>query len=424
MAVHYKQSQPTGNVALVLGAGNVSSIGPLDILYKLFVENQVVLFKANPVNAYLGPLLEECMQTLIAAGYLRLVYGGAREGAYLCHHEQVDTIHITGSDKTFDAIVFGPGPDGSARKASRQVQISKPVTGELGNVSPVIIVPGPWTSSDIAYQAEHLASSLTNNAGFNCNASRVLIQHANWPLRQSLLQQVRQELAHHPTRVAYYPGAADRYQAFIDAHPQAEQFGSTQNKHLPWALMTDVAAEHVDDICFRTEAFCSLCAETALPAQSVVEYIERAVQFANEQLWGSLNITLIIHPRTQKEPQVAAALEQALTDLRYGTISINYWAGTSFVLGTTTWGAFPEHDPDLTTIQSGIGVVHNTLMFDRPQKSVLRAPFRSIPKPPWFASQGKIAARLLPKLVSFEAQPGIKKIPGILATALGAGAEK
>ena len=47
-----------GRVALVLGAGNVSSIGPMDALYKLFVEDRVVLYKMHPVNAYLGPLLE------------------------------------------------------------------------------------------------------------------------------------------------------------------------------------------------------------------------------------------------------------------------------------------------------------------------------------------------------------------------------
>lgn len=80
-AIHYKNPQEEERkVALVLGAGNVSSIGPLDILYKLFVDNQVVLFKANPVNAYLGPLLEECFQALIAPGYLQIVYGGAEDG--------------------------------------------------------------------------------------------------------------------------------------------------------------------------------------------------------------------------------------------------------------------------------------------------------------------------------------------------------
>ena len=59
-AVIYASKNHPGKVALVLGAGNVSSIGPLDAFYKLFVEDQVVVFKTNPVNAYLGPLGAFC----------------------------------------------------------------------------------------------------------------------------------------------------------------------------------------------------------------------------------------------------------------------------------------------------------------------------------------------------------------------------
>ncbi len=46
-----------GSVNLVLGAGNASSLPVNDSLYKLFVENHVVILKLNPINAYLGPLI-------------------------------------------------------------------------------------------------------------------------------------------------------------------------------------------------------------------------------------------------------------------------------------------------------------------------------------------------------------------------------
>ena len=72
-AIAYQNKEHKGKVALVLGAGNVASIGPMDILYKVFVEDQVVLFKANPVNAYLGPLMEEALQELVTSGFLRVV---------------------------------------------------------------------------------------------------------------------------------------------------------------------------------------------------------------------------------------------------------------------------------------------------------------------------------------------------------------
>src|SRR5581483_1655232 len=148
-AVAYANKNHGGRVPLVLGAGNVSSIGPLDVVYKLFVEDQVVVFKTNPVNAYLGPLMEEGFRALVEPGYLRVVYGGAAEGAYLCNSAGVDEIHITGSDKTFDAIVFGAGPEGAERKAAHQPLLDKRITGELGNVSPVIVVPGPWSKKEL-----------------------------------------------------------------------------------------------------------------------------------------------------------------------------------------------------------------------------------------------------------------------------------
>jgi acyl-CoA reductase-like NAD-dependent aldehyde dehydrogenase len=416
-AVHYKEQDPHGEVALVLGAGNVSSIGPMDALTKLFINNEVVLFKPNPVNAYLSPLLAEAFRTLIEPGYLRLAYGGAEEGSYLCNHPGIDTIHITGSDKTFEAIVFGTGNEGAQHKATHQPLLNKPISGELGNVSPVIIVPGPWSSSDIAYQAEHIACTMSNNAGFNCNTSRVLIQHESWALRQPLLQQLRRVLAKQPVRPAYYPGAAQRYEAFLQAHPDAERFGTQSEQHLPWTLISSLDPERSNEICFTTEAFCSLCSETALTATNTIEYIERAVEFANEHLYGTLNATIIVHPKSLKDPAIAAAIEQAIARLRYGSIGLNIWGGISFALGVTTWGAFPGHD--LYDIQSGTGVVHNTLMFDKPQKSVLRAPFRSFPKPPWFFSQAKEARKLFPRLVDYEANPSVTKIPGIVIAALG-----
>ncbi|HWZ18099.1 MAG TPA: aldehyde dehydrogenase family protein [Ktedonobacteraceae bacterium] len=416
-AIAYNDKEPNGRVALVLGAGNVASIGPMDVLYKLFVEDQVVLFKANPVNAYLGPLMDEAFRVLIDLGFLRVVYGGAAEGSYLCNHAGVDEIHITGSDKTFDAIVFGTGQKGAKRKADRAPLLTKRVTGELGNVSPVIVVPGPWKANDLAYQAEHIDTMLTNNAGFNCNATRVIIQHENWPQRNQLLQEMRRVLSLIPPRTAYYPGALERHQIFIKEHPEAEQIGLSNEQQLPWTLIADVDPGSIDDICFTTEAFCSLFTETALEAESIPEYIDKAVAFANQRIWGSLNATIVVHPASLKDPGIAAAVELAIANLKYGTIGINIWAGAGFTFGTTTWGAFPGHE--LHNIQSGIGVVHNTLMFSRPQKSVLWGPFRSVLTPPWFVTQGKIARGLFPKLVAFEAAPTPLRVPGIMAAALG-----
>ena len=63
----------------------------------------------NPVNEYLGPFYEEGFRSLIEAGFLQILYGGTQEGSYLCNHPAVDCVHMTGSTRTFEAIVFGPG---------------------------------------------------------------------------------------------------------------------------------------------------------------------------------------------------------------------------------------------------------------------------------------------------------------------------
>ncbi|HEV7515188.1 MAG TPA: aldehyde dehydrogenase family protein [Thermoanaerobaculia bacterium] len=411
-AYRYKDA---GGVCLVLGAGNVSSIGPMDALYKLFVEDRVVVYKVHPVNVYLGPLLEEGFRAIVDRGFLCQVYGGAAEGAYLCRHPEVDEIHITGSDKTYEAIVFGPGAEGEARKRENRPVVTKPITAELGNVSPVIVVPGPWSESDLAYHAENLVTMLTNNAGFNCNATRVIVTEAGWNQREPLLAKVKELLARVPTRKAYYPGAADRYDAFLRRHPEAEVFGEAEGERLAWALIPGLDASRRDEICYTTEAFVGLFAETPLAARSVPAFLDQAVAFANESLWGTLNATLLVHPKSLADPEVARAVEKAVAGLRYGTVAVNHWAAIGYGLVVTPWGAFPGHDR--TDIQSGTGIVHNTLMFSQVEKSVVRAPFRVLPKPVWFATH-KTAHKLTPKLSRFEAAPSLAKLPGIFSLAL------
>ena len=135
------------------------------------------------------------------------MHGGADEGAYLCDHPDVDELHITGSDRTYDAIVFGAGPEGHERKLRDEPLLHKPFSAELGNITPVIVVPGPWSAADIAYQADNVATMLTNNAGFNCTTSRVIVTPAGWSGRERFLDAVRARLVATPTRHPYYPGA-------------------------------------------------------------------------------------------------------------------------------------------------------------------------------------------------------------------------
>ena len=112
----YRKKDLKGKVALVLGAGNVSMLPVIDFLHKLFVELQVTIVKLNPVNAHLGPLMQEGFQALVDRGVLGFVYGGHMEGDYLCNHPVVEELHLIGSDKTFNFLMFDR-PEKSVVKA-------------------------------------------------------------------------------------------------------------------------------------------------------------------------------------------------------------------------------------------------------------------------------------------------------------------
>jgi len=414
-AAAYADPLAHAGVSLVLAAGNVASLGPRDVLSKLFVEGKVVVMKANPVNEYLVPHWDRALRALVQAGVLRIVEGGADVGRYLTSHPLVDDVHITGSDKTYDAVVFGVGEEGVRRKVADEPVLDKPVSAELGNVSPVIIVPGKWSMSDLLYQAEHVATMLVNNAGFNCLAARVIVTHADWPQRDAFLGALTQALSAITTRRAYYPGAGERRDAFVAAHPEAEELGSGPADALPWTFIRGVAPGQTGDICFNVESFCGQCAETTLTAPSVEAFVDAATTFCNDVLWGTLSATILVSPASMKDSAVAAAVDRAVANLRYGAIGFNVWHALVFAIGTTTWGAYPGHPR--TDIQSGSGVVGNALMFDRPCKSVVRGPFRARPKPPWFATSVG-SYQVMCKFVAFEADPSVAKIPGLLLSAM------
>ena len=129
----YKNPDHEGRVVLVLGGGNINAIPTLDVLTKMFNEGKVCILKMNPVNAYVGPYIEEAFADAIRQDFLAVVYGDAGEGTYLANHPAIDEVHLTGSDRTFDQIVWGsPGPERDARKAQRRPLLQKPVTARAG----------------------------------------------------------------------------------------------------------------------------------------------------------------------------------------------------------------------------------------------------------------------------------------------------
>jgi aldehyde dehydrogenase (NAD(P)+) len=416
----YRQAEPEGAVTLVLGAGNVAAIPMLDVLYCLYADGHVVVLKMNPVNEVYGPVFERILAPLISDGYLAVVYGGADVGAHLTDSDLVDTVHITGSERTFETIVYGPGTAGQKAKAAATPRWTKPIRSELGGSSPTIVVPGPWSKADIAYQAEHLATQKLFSAGHTCVASQVLILPEGWEHKDDLLDALRSALAAAPDRRPFYPGTQQRQDQFRADNPAAEAIPGPQDR----TLLVDVDPDS-DHPAFHDEMFGPIYVTTALDGADPAHFLAKAVEFANAHLHGNLGANIIVHPQTAKE--LGPRLEQAIADLEYGCIGVNVWSAFAFLSPRAAWGAYPGNTAE--DIQSGTGVVHNALLFDSSQKSVARAPFRPFQrslghpldgltvKPPWFLNN-RTALKTARAFTMFAADPHPRRLPGIFAPAV------
>ena len=342
-----------------------------------------------------------------------MVYGDVALGQFLTGHAKVDTIHITGSDRTHDAIMWGATEEQiSSNKTAGTPTTDKKITSELGCVTPVLVVPGPWTDKELEFQARHIASMIVHNGSFNCNAAKVLLLPQDWDRLGDFKKALRQCLKRMPSRKAYYPGAQQRYDGFMKHYPDAEPLGERSDGVIPWTVIPNVKAQK-GEYAISNEAFCGVVAEVAIEGADAAAYLKQAVTFANEAVWGSLSCMLMIHPKTQKEHK--ESFEQAVAELRYGGIGVNVWAGLIYGLVVTTWGAFPGNPLD--NIGSGRGVVHNSLLFDHPEKSVIYAPFMQNPTPLWFGDN-KNLLKTSKALMKLEANPSWLKVPSVALNAL------
>ena len=264
-----------------------------------------------------------------------------------------------------------------------------------------------------------------HNGGFNCIASQTLVLPEAWRQRDAFVHAVRRALRELPDRPAYYPGADERVAAACEAYPEtAERLGPTGAR----VLVTNVPPD-ADGHAFTSEFFGPALAVTSLPGggggEDPGDWLDRAVEFCNDRLAGTLGMTLLVHPRTVR--QLGERLWDAVARLRYGTVGVNVWSGLGFFVAQASWGAFPGHERH--NIQSGSGVVHNAYLFSRPQKTVLQGPFapfpRSLllgethaaPKPVWFVTN-ETAETTVRRLTHFTANPSPLRLPGVFASAL------
>ncbi|WP_018155560.1 aldehyde dehydrogenase family protein [Demetria terragena] len=417
-----KKPAQTNGTCLVLGAGNIFSIAPLDALYVLYADNRSVALKLNPITDDLLPILEAIFAPFIEIGAVQVFSSDIELGSLLTQHDGIDAVHMTGSEATHDVIVWGPGDQGAANKAADTPQLTKPMTSELGGVSPAIVVPGEWSSRDIEFQANHVATQRLHNAGSNCVAAQMVIISSDWAQKDQFLKALRRAMAKAPKRPSWYPGSADRVAAVREENPEnAVPVGGTPER----TLLSGLDLSDDSETAFETEFFAPVLGVSELPGLGA-DFLATAIDTSNERLRGTLGANIVIHPKT--EEQIGEkTMSDLIASMRYGTVAINCWTGVGYLTATATWGAFPGHA--LNDIQSGHGVVHNAVLLADVERTVIRGPFRPYPrsvlagemsltpKPPWFVNN-KTAASTGEKLVRFAAQPGWGRLPAVFASAL------
>jgi hypothetical protein len=164
----------------------------------------------------------------------------------------------------------------------------------------------------------------------------------------------------------------------------------------------------------RDEAFAPVLAVVALDTGNDPEaFLSQVVKVANDEVMGSLSCTLSIDPMTARRHKTA--LDQAIADLKWGTIGVNEWGGAGLFFGNLCWGAYyGRHRAE--DIQSGEGFIGNHRLLDHPQKSVLRGTHFSL-------NHGRMpdraACNIYERMAWCAQNPGIGRLLGVAAALTG-----
>ena len=363
----------TAGVAVVMGAGNISSIAPLDVLYQLFAYNRVVMLKLNPVTDALLPVFDRGVRAVHRARATCASSPATREvGDHLVTHRASTPCTSPAARPPTTRSCGAPARRARRRRPpARRGWTSRSPANSAG-CRPTIVVPGRWSKADLRFQAEHIATQRLHNSGFNCVAAQIVIVSSRLAAEAGVPRRAARRVrdrARPPGLVSRlrrrgWPARGGRIRASRPsaAPPNAPCCGAST-----WATAPSRRS--------RTEYFGPVLGVAELPGTGA-EFLDAAVDAANERLHGTLGANLVIDPRTRR--QLGAGLRDTIARLRYGTIGVNAWTGVGYLTARATWGAFPGHPLD--DIASGRGVVHNALLLHRPERTVVYGPFRPLPR--------------------------------------------
>ena len=386
---------PTDNVTLVLGAGNVSSIPFLDTLFHLVAKRSAILLKLNPVNDYLLPVFEKVFAEFIDRGFISVVNGNLDTSRYLTKHRSIDTIHLTGSNYTYENIVYDRQLTDKERSLSTVTKTNKkPIFSELGNVTPIIIHPGKWTKSELKFQARKIATAKLNNSGFNCIAAQVIVLPKGWRSTEKLKKYIKFYLNKIGDTTSYYPGAK---QSLANLKTN-ENYELINESSCSTPFMT--ADLDADEKYSSSEVWNTTLYFKELEYSDNESFTDISINYVNNELWGNLGVSVLI--KGSKKNKNQHIVNKYKNELNYGTVAINEWSAIAFIIPTMPWGGYPGNKDN--DIQSGQGYVHNAYFFESPLKGIVETNFRfsRFIDPPWFVNNKK-AHRLFKNLTYYQA---------------------
>eukprot|EP00892_Ulva_mutabilis_P007721 jgi/Ulvmu1/5320/UM022_0114.1 len=413
------QQAAAEGVCCVLGAGNQAFLGLYDVLHTMFLEGHVACLKYHDAQAKTAPLLEYVLAPLLEGGYLKTFHCDLDLTRHAVYDERVCRVHITGSDRTHDAIAWGTGEEAQRRMAAGEPLLKVPMTSELGNVTPVVVVPGAWTAAEMRAAAKLIAFNMSDNAGCNCLAPKALLLPAEWHQADDFETVLKEELAAVPAAPLWYPGALQLHKQFMQQHSDCELImpaitpGTDYTAPVvPWAvhhvtlssaadaaavpglareffapvlIMIRLASGAPDSTKVGTvpDSGNPLSSSAAQPPSSpgddgshaalAASFLQAVPEFLEHGLWG--NLAASVYAPTQVEAAAETELQACLDDLRYGSVILNMPTFFAYLLSEGVWGGFQYPYTSIAKPGSGVGHVSNVYGIDGVEKQVVQAPW-------------------------------------------------
>jgi acyl-CoA reductase-like NAD-dependent aldehyde dehydrogenase len=314
--------RPT-QVVGILGAGNYNA--PVEIIKAIFFNNCVVAFKPHPLNDTLVSLLAQILSPLIDGCCLS--FCASDQGPALTKDTRVDLIYFTGGRPTAETIMS---------------TTQTPLICEAGGVNPTLLVPSdrPWTASELAHHALQIVSMGKANGGHICARPQLVVTCRQWSQREEFLKAM--ETAIKDTSFAtgsYYPNTSKVMDEFAAKYPTAKRIQPEHGKYGKSSDVLWIVGDSEDGYACQTEAFCQVFSEVALDTPpNATEFLASATNFCNHKVNGSLVAAIILDETTRKNH--TQALDQAVTDLQFGTIGINLMAAHAFSSEYLSWGEY------------------------------------------------------------------------------------